>query len=333
MIKKPRVFITGVAGFIGFHLAHKLLSSKRFYVYGLDNLNSYYDVQLKKKRLALLRRFEGFYFYKMDLVSRKGLENAVQEALPLTAFIHLAAQAGVRYSLEAPMSYVQSNLLGFSHVLEACLETKTPHLLYASSSSVYGGSQSIPFVEEDATNTPLSLYAATKKSNEMMAHSYAAMHKLVSTGMRFFTVYGPFGRPDMALFRFTECMLAGKPIEVYNHGKMARDFTYIDDIVDAIIRLIDHPPKAQKIPHQIFNIGSQNPITLETFIKLIEDATDSQAHKIYLPLPKGDVVRTFANTQALRRATGWMPKTKTITGIRKFVEWYKNYYKVVTTSR
>ena len=331
------VLVTGAAGFIGFHVARALLA-RGDTVVGFDNVNDYYDVGLKESRLALLRAGGGFTFLKGDVADA----GAVGEAFGGKGFdrvIHLAAQAGVRYSLTNPGAYVQSNLVGFLNVLEACRHARTPHLAYASSSSVYGLNATQPFSVHDNVDHPVSLYAATKKANELMAHTYSHLYGLPTTGLRFFTVYGPWGRPDMALFKFTKAILAGEPIDVYNHGKMRRDFTYIDDIVQGVVRTADHvaepnagwdagepDPGTSPAPYRVYNIGNHTPVELDRFIEIIEETLGKKAERNYLPMQPGDVPATCADVEDLRRDVGFAPATPLETGIKRFLEWYLDYY-------
>ena len=332
------VFITGVAGFIGFHTAKSLLE-QGYKVVGIDNLNAYYDPKLKKARLKLLGPYPQFSFHSLDLSARTELtELLCNMSSPL--LLHLAAQAGVRHSFTDPYSYGTSNLTGFLHVLEAAVQAKVRHLMFASSSSVYGANTQQPFSEKNSVDHPISLYAATKRSNELMAHVYAHIYKIPCTGLRFFTVYGPYGRPDMALFKFTKAMLSGRPIEVYNYGKMARSFTYISDVVEALCRLIEAPPPASKqsaapttpteshvAPYQVYNIGSPKPVSLLQFIKFIEQATGCKANMNLQEMQKGDVEQTFADTEKLTKAVSYTPKVSPEEGVRAFVNWYMSYYK------
>lgn len=319
---KHKYLVTGAAGFIGMHTAKRLLEAGHK-VIGLDNLNDYYDPELKSYRLSQLTLFENFRVVKLDLADREGMA-ALFAAEKFSRVIHLAAQAGVRYSIENPFAYVDSNLVGMMTVLEGCRHNGVRHLVYASSSSVYGMNGKIPYAEDDPVDNPVSLYAATKKSNELMAHSYAKLYKLPVTGLRFFTVYGPAGRPDMAPWLFTEAILQDKPIKVFNHGKMMRDFTYIDDIVEGVIRIQDQPP-AGAIPYSLFNIGNNEPIQLSRFIQAIESATGKTAEKQMLEMQPGDVERTYADTARLEEAVGYKPKTEIESGIQQFVDWYKVY--------
>ena len=319
---KLKYLVTGAAGFIGFYTAKRLLEQGH-QVVGLDNLNDYYETELKQHRLAQLIPFANFTFVDLDLANREGMA-ALFATEKFDRVIHLAAQAGVRYSIENPFAYVDSNLVGMMTILEGCRHNKVQHLVYASSSSVYGMNDKIPFSEEDQVDNPVSLYAATKKSNELMAHSYAKLYNLPVTGLRFFTVYGPAGRPDMAPWLFTEAILQDKPIKVFNHGKMMRDFTYIDDIVEGVIRIQDVIP-ADAIPYSLFNIGNNEPIQLSRFIAAIESATGKSAEKIMLDMQPGDVERTYADTSRLEKIVGYKPKTEIEQGIAKFVDWYKSY--------
>lgn len=333
-----RVLVTGVAGFIGFHTAQALLD-RGVDVVGLDNLNPYYDVSLKEARLRLLEGRRGFRFYRLDLADRVATEELFARESPGRA-VHLAAQAGVRYGAENPHAYASANLTGFLHVLEGCRQAGTSHLVFASTSSVYGANTLLPFDEHQNTDHPLSLYAATKKANEAMAHSYAHLYGLPVTGLRFFTVYGPWGRPDMALFLFTRKILAGEPIDVFGHGRHARDFTYVDDAVDGVLRVLertptpDHAwrgeapdPASSAAPYRIYNTGNGNPVELEEFIAAIEEATGRKAVRNYLPPQPGDVPRTAADITALRAAVGFNPQTPVREGVRRFVAWYRAYYK------
>ncbi len=336
---KDPVLVTGSAGFIGFHLS-RALCQRGYSVMGIDNLNDYYDVTLKESRLKILSSLNGFSFSKMDLTDRAAL-NTLFDKTRFGAVVNLAAQAGVRYSLTNPYAYLDSNLNGFLNVLEACRHHGVGHLLYASSSSVYGANKKMPFSTHDNVDHPLSLYAATKKANELMAHTYSSLYKLPTTGLRFFTVYGPYGRPDMALFLFTKAILEGKPIDVYNNGNMRRDFTYIDDIVEGIARLIPtvpsgnaswdgtHPdPSSSFAPYRIFNIGNNKPVELLEFIAALEKALQRKAVRNLLPIQPGDVAETYADVDDLKQAVDFKPDTSIETGIAKFVEWYVDYYKI-----
>ena len=319
---KLKYLVTGAAGFIGMYTAKRLLEEGH-QVVGLDNLNNYYEPALKEHRLAQLTPYDHFVFKKLDLADRDGMANLFREE-QFTHVIHLAAQAGVRYSIENPFAYVDSNLVGMMTILEGCRHNKVKHLVYASSSSVYGMNDKVPFSEEDQVDNPVSLYAATKKSNELMAHSYAKLYKLPVTGLRFFTVYGPAGRPDMAPWLFTEAIFNDQPIKVFNHGKMMRDFTYIDDIVEGVVRIKNKAPTGS-IPYQLFNIGNNEPIELSRFIQAIESACEKTAEKIMLPMQPGDVERTYADTERLESAVDYKPHTEIEDGIQKFVDWYKEY--------
>lgn len=319
---KLKLLVTGAAGFIGMYTAKRLLEQGH-QVIGLDNLNDYYELELKAYRLKQLMLYTSFTFVEMDLADRKGIAELFSTE-QFDRVIHLAAQAGVRYSIENPFAYVDSNLVGMMTILEGCRHNKVQHLVYASSSSVYGMNDKIPFSEDDQVDNPVSLYAATKKANELMAHSYAKLYDLPVTGLRFFTVYGPAGRPDMAPWLFTEAILQGEPIKVFNHGKMMRDFTYIDDIVEGVIRIQDVIPTGD-IPYSLFNIGNNEPIQLSRFIAAIETATGKTAEKIMLDMQPGDVERTYADTTRLEAAVGYKPQTEIEHGIQKFVDWYKEY--------
>ena len=334
-----KILVTGCAGFIGMHVCERLLA-RGDDVIGLDNLNDYYDVSLKEARLARLLPDPKFRFIKLDVADRPAMADLFARETPQRV-IHLAAQAGVRYSLQNPHAYVDSNLTGFVNILEGCRYAKVEHLTYASSSSVYGGNTKMPFSETDSVDHPVSLYAATKKANELMAHTYSHLFGLPTTGLRFFTVYGPWGRPDMALFLFTKAILEGRPIDVFNQGKMQRDFTYIDDIVEGVIRVCDRPPVANPAfdkhqpdpatswaPYRVFNIGNHNPVELMTYITTLESALGKTAQKNFLPLQDGDVPATSADTAALHAATGFAPATSVASGIARFVDWYRGYYGV-----
>ncbi|MEM1403143.1 MAG: NAD-dependent epimerase [Pseudomonadota bacterium] len=331
------ILVTGAAGFIGFHLSLRLLGEGHKVV-GLDDLNDYYDVNLKKSRLSQLEAFDHFAFKHQPLEDTSALE-ALYAEFEFDAVVNLAAQAGVRYSLENPRAYISANIDGFMNILECCRHSKTPHLIYASSSSVYGLNESMPFSVHDNVDHPVSLYAATKKSNELMAHTYSHLYGLPTTGLRFFTVYGPWGRPDMALFLFTKAILDGKPIKVFNHGQMRRDFTYVDDIVEGIVRLLAKPaspsdvwtatspdPGSSNAPYRLFNIGNNQPVTLMEFIEAIEDAIGQKAQKEMLPIQPGDVPATFADIDALSDYVGYRPSTPIKQGIASFVMWYRDYF-------
>ena len=331
-----KYLVTGAAGFIGNFVSERLCEVGHE-VIGLDNLNDYYDPNLKQARLKRLDKFKNFNFVKLDLADREGIA-AIFAEQQFDRVIHLAAQAGVRYSIENPMAYIDSNLVGMATILEGCRHNKVKHLVYASSSSVYGMNEKMPFSTEDAVDHPVSLYAATKKSNELMAHSYSHLYDLPTTGLRFFTVYGPWGRPDMAPFLFTDAILNDREIKVFNHGKMKRDFTYIDDIVEGIIRIQDvipqrnseNPntsPSSSKAPYKVFNIGNNEPIALMTFIEAIEKAAGKVATKNYLPMQAGDVPATFADIDSLKNEVGFKPNTDIEYGMQQFVDWYKGFYK------
>lgn len=332
-----KFLITGCAGFIGFHTARRL-AARGDEAVGVDNLNDYYDVTLKEARLAELVKLPGFRFERLDFADRTGMA-ALFERERFARVIHLGAQAGVRYSLTNPHAYIDSNLVGFGNVLEGCRQTGVGHLVYASSSSVYGLNAELPFAVEHNVDHPISLYAATKKANELMAHTYSHLYKLPTTGLRFFTVYGPWGRPDMAPFKFTKAILEGQPIEVYNHGEMERDFTYIDDIVEGVIRSADHvavadpqwnpavpSPATSSAPYRVYNIGNHKPVPLLRFIELIEQATGRKADKRLLPMQPGDVRSTCADIDALQAAVGFAPATPLEIGIPRFVDWYRQHY-------
>jgi len=333
------VFVTGVAGFIGFHLARRLLEDG-VNVYGIDNLNAYYDPALKQDRLKLLEPYPKFRFEKLDLTDRSGMERVFKEGR-FDVVVNLAAQAGVRYSIENPFAYIDSNLVGFLHILEGCRHNAVSHLVYASSSSVYGANTKMPFSVHDNVDHPISLYAATKKANELMAHTYASLYGLPCTGLRFFTVYGPWGRPDMALFKFTKAILNDDTIDIYNYGKMQRDFTYVDDIIEGMVRVMSlipepdqswggsHPdPGSSFAPYKIYNIGGSRPVDLMHFIGVLEKTLGSQAKKNMLPLQQGDVKATYADVQDLESAVHFRPQITIETGIQKFVEWYRGYYRL-----
>ncbi|MEM6599325.1 MAG: NAD-dependent epimerase [Cyanobacteria bacterium P01_C01_bin.69] len=331
------ILVTGAAGFIGYFLSLRLLEAGE-QVYGIDSLNDYYDVSLKQGRLAQLKAFDGFTFEQMDLSDRTSIATLFEQNT-FSCVVNLAAQAGVRYSLENPLAYADSNLLGFMNILEGCRHSGVGHLVFASSSSVYGKNKKVPFETCDRVDHPVSLYAATKKANELMAHSYSHLYDLPVTGLRFFTVYGPWGRPDMAYFKFVDAIAKGKPIDVYNHGKMQRDFTYIDDVVEGIVRLIERPhcrvsaeDMAAKglettAPYKIYNIGNHSPVTLMDFIATIERAMGKEAQKNMMPMQPGDVPATYAQVQDLMDDVGFKPSTPLSVGIQKFVDWYKDYYR------
>lgn len=319
------ILVTGAAGFIGYHLAHRLLADGHR-VYGLDNLNDYYDVGLKQARLRQLRGFERFTFEPLDIADGARIHTLFHRQT-FDGVVHLAAQAGVRYSLQNPKAYVDSNLVGFANILEGCRD-RIPHLIYASSSSVYGANDKVPFAVEDRVDHPLSFYAATKKANELMAHAYSHLYHLPATGLRFFTVYGPWGRPDMAYFKFVRAIDRGEAIDIYNHGHMERDFTYIDDVVEGIMRLLPRPPRAAgQVPHALYNLGNNRPMALLDFIAIIEREMGKTAQKNWLPMQPGDVPATYADIDALTAATGFRPTTSPEVGIRRFVQWYQSYYR------
>ncbi len=332
-----KILVTGAAGFIGMHAALRLLE-RGDEVVGIDNLNDYYEVSLKEARLAQLQGRSGFRFEKVDIADRAAIER-IFAAERFDKVIHLAAQAGVRYSIKNPHAYADSNLVGFVNILEGCRNNQVRHLVYASSSSVYGGNTRMPFSEHDSVDHPVSLYAATKKANELMAHAYSHLYGLPTTGLRFFTVYGPWGRPDMAPFLFCNAILAGRPIDVFNHGRMRRDFTYVDDIVEGMIRVMDRnaeadpaydpelaDPACSHAPYRIFNIGNSEPIPLLDFIGALENALGRTAEKRMLPMQAGDVVATYADTSLLEYWTGYRPRIPVEEGVRRFVEWFRDYY-------
>ncbi len=333
------VLVTGCAGFIGFHLAKRLLKEGSSVV-GLDNLNPYYDVSLKEKRLEILQEYSGFAFVRASLEEKDAVERVFREH-PIKKVLHMAAQAGVRYSLENPYVYIEANVAGFLNLLECCRRREVEHFVFASSSSVYGANTKKPFSVSDNVDHPVSLYAATKKSGELMAHVYSSLYGLPVTGLRFFTVYGPWGRPDMALFKFTRAILEDKPIQVYNYGHMKRDFTYIDDVVEGVIRVLkllprrnpewsgDSPdPGSSFAPYRLYNIGNNRPVELLHFIEVLEETLGKKARKEFLPLQPGDVVETYADVDDLMREAGFKPATPIEVGIPKFVEWYREYYGV-----
>ncbi len=337
--KKAKILVTGAAGFIGFHLSKRLLK-EGFEVVGLDNLNDYYEVGLKESRLAILKNIQNFSFHKIDLGDKPSLDSLFSSQ-GFDYVVNLAAQAGVRYSITNPYAYLESNITGFLNILEACRHYPVKHLIYASSSSVYGANRKMPFSVHDNVDHPLALYAVSKKSNELMAHSYSNLYQIPTTGLRFFTVYGPYGRPDMALFLFTKAILEGKPIDVFNHGKMKRDFTYVEDIVEGIVRLIPHIPKGNLswsgespdpassfAPYKIYNIGNSKPEELLRFIEVLESKLGRKAVKNFLPLQDGDVPETYADVDDLMKDVGFKPATSIETGIEQFVNWYLEYYKI-----
>jgi UDP-glucuronate 4-epimerase len=334
-----KILVTGAAGFIGFHLTDYLLRQGETVV-GIDNLNNYYDVSLKQARLEQLQPNKLFTFAHLELADQQGIDKLFREH-EFDAVVNLAAQAGVRYSLKNPHAYINSNIVGFTNILESCRHHQVKHLVFASSSSVYGANTKVPFSTHDNVDHPISLYAATKKANELMAHTYSHLYGLPTTGLRFFTVYGPWGRPDMALFLFTKAILSGEPIEVFNYGKMKRDFTYIDDIVEGIVRVInnipqgntswsgdDPDPASSKAPYKIYNIGNNNPVELSRFIEVIEECLGIKAKKNMLPLQPGDVTMTYADVDDLIQDVGFKPATPIEVGVKRFVEWYRDYYQV-----
>ncbi|MDH1086047.1 NAD-dependent epimerase [Pantoea brenneri] len=331
--------VTGAAGFIGFHVSQRLLAAGH-QVVGIDNLNDYYDVNLKHARLNLIKPDPAFTFIEMDLADRDAIASLFKQQ-QFQRVIHLGAQAGVRYSIENPHAYADANLIGHLNILEGCRHHKIEHLLYASSSSVYGLNRKMPFSTEDSVDHPVSLYAATKKANELMSHTYSHLYQLPTTGLRFFTVYGPWGRPDMALFKFTRAMIAGEAIDVYNQGQMKRDFTYIDDIAEAIVRLQDVIPQADEnwtveagspatssAPYRVYNIGNSQPVTLINYIEAIEKALGITAVKNLMPMQPGDVLETSADTETLFKAIGFKPQTSVEEGVKRFVDWYRDFYQV-----
>ncbi len=320
------ILVTGTAGFIGFHVTIKLLKDG-YRVIGIDNLNYYYDVHLKKARLKQLETYDVFEFHQVSIANRDNISQIFTDH-EFNYVVHLAAQAGVRHSLENPYAYVDSNLVGFVNILEGCRHNKIEHLVYASSSSVYGKNRKIPFSTNDNVDHPVSLYAATKKANELMAHTYSHLYGIPTTGLRFFTVYGPWGRPDMAYFLFTKAILEDKPIKVFNYGRMKRDFTYIDDIVEGIVRVINQIPQplSSSVPYKIYNIGNNQPVELGQFIEVLEDCIGKKAIKEFLPMQPGDVPLTYADVDDLIKDVGFQPHTSLETGLKKFVSWYKNYY-------
>ncbi|WP_460115095.1 NAD-dependent epimerase [Pseudomonas sp. H2_D02] len=322
-----KVLVTGAAGFIGFHVAKRLCSDGHE-VIGIDNLNDYYSVELKQARLAQLAQCSNFRFQRLDVADKA----ALTEVFAQNAFgyvIHLAAQAGVRYSIDNPDLYAQSNLVGFLNVLEACRAHRPAHLVYASSSSVYGLSERLPYATTDPVDQPVSFYAATKRANELMAHAYSHLYGIPTTGLRFFTVYGPWGRPDMAPFKFTDAILKGRPLDVYNDGAMSRDFTYIDDIVEGLVRLLPLPPTDEAgVPNKVYNIGFGGPVKLLQFIECIEEALGMRAVKHFLPLQSGDVVDTWADTRELEERIDFRPQVPVPVGVQAFVDWYRDYYRV-----
>ncbi|MEA5527914.1 NAD-dependent epimerase [Nodularia spumigena] len=334
-----KILVTGAAGFIGFHLSQRLLN-RGDEVIGIDNLNNYYDVSLKQARLAQLQSQQLFTFAQLDLADQEGINNLFTTH-QFDVVVNLAAQAGVRYSLQNPHAYINSNILGFTNILEGCRHSQVKHLVFASSSSVYGANTKTPFSIHDNVDHPISLYAASKKANELMAHTYSHLYGLPTTGLRFFTVYGPWGRPDMALFLFTKAILSGQPIDVFNYGKMKRDFTYIDDIIEGVVIVTDNIPQGNphwsgdkpdpgtsKAPYKIYNIGNNNPVELLHFIEVIENCLGMKAQKNMLPLQPGDVTMTYADVDDLIADVGFKPATPIDVGIRRFIDWYRNYYQV-----
>ena len=340
MGQKKEILVTGAAGFIGFHLCKRLLDDG-FAVAGMDNMNDYYDPSLKEARLAILQGSDGFNFTRLDLADQQGMEDLFNKTKP-SIVVHLAAQAGVRYSVANPHIYVSSNINGFLHVLEGCRQHQIKHFVFASSSSVYGLNTKMPFSEKDHTDHPVSLYGATKKANEMMAHSYSHLYGIPTTGLRFFTVYGPWGRPDMAYFSFTKAILEGKPIRLFNQGKMKRDFTYVDDIVEGVVRIMTKPakpnpgwsggmpdPSSSSAPYRIYNIGNNQPVELGRFVEILEECLGRKAIKEFYPLQQGDVIETFADIDSIFRAVGFRPKTTLEEGLGKFVKWYQNNWEIL----
>jgi UDP-glucuronate 4-epimerase len=334
-----KILVTGAAGFIGMHVAQILLA-RGDTVVGIDNLNDYYDPQLKHDRLARLTPLPGFRFAKLDVADREGMARVFADE-KFDRVVHLAAQAGVRYSLVNPQAYIDSNVVGFTNILEGCRHQRVQHLVYASSSSVYGGNTAMPFSEHHNIDHPVSMYAATKKANELMAHTYSHLFALPTTGLRFFTVYGPWGRPDMALFLFTKAILEGRAIDVFNHGQMVRDFTFVDDIAEGVVRVLDRPatpdpafdaaapdPAHSNAPYRVFNIGNNDPVRLMEFIEAIETTIGRTAQKNFLPLQDGDVPATFADVTELAAWTGFTPATPVRDGVGRFVQWYRSYFKV-----
>ena len=340
------ILVTGNAGFIGFHLVSKLIKSKKFKVFGVDNINNYYDINLKKARLDRLLSFckdnpDTYAFLKGNITNQKWVNDVFDLAKPQIV-IHLAAQAGVRYSIENPHAYVESNIIGFTNILEASKNNNVKHFIYASSSSVYGGNKNIPLKEKNSVDHPVSFYGATKKSNELMAHVYSHLFDLPTTGLRFFTVYGPWGRPDMALFLFTKAIINNQPINIFNNGNMIRDFTFIDDVIESIFRLIDKKPTMNKsfdslnpnpseswAPYQIFNVGNSNPINLIEYIKILEKELGREAKKNFMPMQDGDVQNTEADTTMLSEFINFKPNTPIEYGIREFISWYKDFYEIL----
>jgi UDP-glucuronate 4-epimerase len=334
-----KILVTGSAGFIGSMLSLKLLD-RGDEIIGIDNHNDYYDPNIKEERIKRLKKYSNYKHYRLDLCDQKNLNEIFYNHKPIKV-INLAAQAGVRYSIENPLAYINANIVGFAHILENCRQHKVEHLVYASTSSIYGANTKKPFSEHDSANHPLSIYAASKKSNELMAHSYSYLYQLPTTGLRFFTVYGPWGRPDMALFKFTKAILDEKPIDVFNHGNHTRDFTYIDDIVEGVIKTLDisatinsdwksdsPDPASSKAPWRIYNIGNSNPVKLMDYIEALEKTLGKKARINFLPLQPGDVLDTYANVENLKEKFNYKPLTSVIDGVTKFVKWYKYYYKI-----
>lgn len=335
-----KILITGAAGFIGFHLSIQLLMLG-YDVVGIDNLNNYYDVKLKDDRLIKLEEYDNFHFEKLDITNKQGVELLFKKH-DFQYVINLAAQAGVRYSISNPHAYIDSNIVGFINLLESCRAFPVDHFIYASSSSVYGGNKFTPFSTNHSVDHPVSLYAATKKANELMAHTYSHLYNIPTTGLRFFTVYGPYGRPDMAYFTFTKDIVEGNSIKVFNYGELERDFTYIDDVIEGILRIMELPPVANSnwdesnnsisesfAPYRIFNVGNNDPVKLEHFISILESEIGIKAKKEYVEMQAGDVLKTYADISELELVAGYRPKTKIDIGLRKFVEWYKEYYEVI----
>ena len=331
-----KILVTGAAGFIGYHVARRLVA-RGDEVVGIDNLNAYYDPALKEARLERLRSEPGFRFIEMDLADRPRMAALFEVESP-ESVVHLGAQAGVRYSIENPVAYIDSNLTGFGNVLEGCRQAGVKHLVYASSSSVYGANAKVPFSESDNVDHPVSFYAATKKANEAMAHAYAHLYRIPMTGLRFFTVYGPWGRPDMAPFIFTKALLDGTPIRLFNHGRMRRDFTYVDDVAEGVLRTLDRPaapnpnpnddPSTSTAPWRIYNLGNSDPVELIRFVEILEELTGRTAIKELVPMQPGDVPATYADTARIEAATGFRPSTPLATGLAAFVAWYRDYYQL-----
>ena len=318
-----KILLTGACGFIGMHAAQKLLA-RGDEVFGVDNINDYYEVSLKEARLRQLQSLPGFTFERLDIADRVAFPEFVRKHAPQRV-LHLAAQAGVRYSLTNPNAYIDSNLVGFGNILEVCRHGGVEHLVYASSSSVYGANRKQPFSVDDPVDHPVSLYAATKRANELMAYTYSHLYKIPTTGLRFFTVYGPWGRPDMAIFSFTKAILEGRPIDVFNYGKMQRDFTYVDDIVEGVVRVLDAKP-GETPPYMLYNIGNNQPVELMRFIDILENCLGRKADRRLLPMQPGDVPATFADVESLTRDVGFRPDTPIEEGIRRFTDWYRGYY-------